>query len=136
MTGWLPHRPDEAGLDGERTTLFLPDRSRAEQRRAWRVRAAEYRARALAELVFGDDVPTRLTGGSAPPVPGAEGDGGSFQGMISLDVPFVDLDVHRHRERLFRAWAARDPVLSRVPLVFVFRPRPAAVGDRAGGTVG
>jgi len=108
----------------------------AKQRRAWRVRAAEYQARALAELVFGDDVPTHLTGGPAALVPGAEGDAGGFQGMVSLDVPFVDLDVHRHRERLFRAWAARDPLLSRLPLVFVFRPRPAAVGDRTGGTVG
>jgi len=135
MTTWLPHRPDEAGVDAERTTLFLPQRSRSEQRRAWRVRAAEYRARALAELVFGGDVPTRLTGGPAGPMRGGPDETGGFQGMVSLDVPFVDLDVHRRRERLFRASAARDPVLSRVPLVFVFRPRPVSADARKGETV-
>lgn len=134
MTAWLPHRPDEAAVDGERTTLFLPERSRAEQRRAWRVRAAAYRARALAEIVFGDDVPTRLSGGPAGPMPEDPPGAGGFQGMVSLDVPFVDLGVHRRRERLFRAWAERDPLLSRVPLVFVFRPRPASEA-RQGETV-
>jgi hypothetical protein len=43
--------------------------------------------------------------------------------MLELEVPFVDPEQHFRRERLFRSWASRDPVLGQVSLLFVFRPR-------------
>ena len=75
------------------------------------MRAAEWRARELAETVFGRVAGASLLGLRL---------GGELRGLLHLEVPFVDLDVHRDRERRFLAAAADDPILTQVPLVYVF----------------
>jgi hypothetical protein len=45
---------------------------------------------------------------------------GPFRGLLHLDVPFRDLAEHQARERCFLSAAAQDPVIARVPFVFVF----------------
>jgi hypothetical protein len=44
---------------------------------------------------------------------------GDIRGLLCLDVPFDDLEAHRTRESAFLASAAADPLLSRIPLVYV-----------------
>ena len=39
-----------------------------------------------------------------------------------LEVPFTDLQTHRSREDRFLAAVDSDPVLSRVPLVYILGP--------------
>ena len=82
---------------------------------AWRVRSAQWRAVALAEAAFGRGVIGRLAG---------RGGLDRFKGLLTLSVPFRDLADHRYREALFLTWTSQDPVLSRVPFVFVFQPEP------------
>jgi hypothetical protein len=50
----------------------------------------------------------------------------SFRGLLSVTVPFRSLADHRAREHLFLSWASRDPILARVPLIFVFDPAPVS----------
>ncbi len=87
--------------------------SPAEQRARWEVRAAQWRARELAEHAFGSVSSMGLTG--------IRGDG-PLRGLLRLDVPFSDLELHRRREAVFLEAAHADPVLSVVPLVFVIAP--------------
>jgi hypothetical protein len=47
---------------------------------------------------------------------------GPARGVLVLSVPFSDLERHRVREGRFMAAAAADPVLGRVPLLYVFGP--------------
>ena len=84
-----------------------------ESSRRWEARAAQWRARELAEALFGGEVGARLTRRTSR---------GTFRGLLHLEVPFSDLDSHRSREAAFLACAHMDPVLSRVPLVIVFTP--------------
>src|SRR5690606_132988 len=105
---FLPPAGDEPWTHFVDPTL---DRVRAQRR--WGPRAAQWRARALGEVVFGGDVEARLAGQG----------GGAFRGLLHLDVPFEDLDRHREREALFLAAAGRDPVLAGVPFVYVFGAR-------------
>jgi hypothetical protein len=84
-----------------------------EVRRRWEARSAQWRARELAERIFGGEVEARLLG---------HGVRSSYRGLLHLDVPFTDLDRHRSLEASFLAVAAQDPVLSRVPFVFVLGP--------------
>lgn len=84
-----------------------------ERRRRWEVRAAHWRARALAEEVFHGVVETRLSGLRT---------GGGLRGLLHLDVTFRDLDDHREAEARFLAAAGADPLLSTVPLVYVVGP--------------
>lgn len=125
MSEWFPFA--DAGRTGhdepEHTEYVDPTRALEETRRRWEVRSAQWRARALAEAIFGGDVRVRLQGAGAAR--------GLLRGMLHMDVPFDDLDVHRWRERVFRACAADDPLLARVPLVYVFRPRMAGTPHRA-----
>jgi hypothetical protein len=108
--GALPeHEPTEA------TDPFL---ARRVERRPWELRSAQYRAWSLAELAFGDEVQVRLVG--RPGYPG-------FRGLLYLTVPFADLYDHELRQARFLEWAGLDPVLQRVPLVFVFEPNPVVV---------
>jgi hypothetical protein len=44
---------------------------------------------------------------------------GDIRGLFVLDVPFQDLEAHRAREAKFLALTAGDPLLVRVPLVYV-----------------
>jgi hypothetical protein len=84
-----------------------------EARLRWETRTAQWRARELAESIFGGEVTARLSGHTAR---------STFRGLLHLDVPFTSLERHRSLETIFLAVAARDPVLSRVPLVFVLGP--------------
>jgi hypothetical protein len=94
---------------------------RVSSRRRWSIRAAQWRALELAREVFGDAA-ARLEG--FPPR-------GAFEGMVHLSVPFQDLETHSHLEARFSGLAGRDELLSRVPLVFVFEPRPEAAAREA-----
>lgn len=82
-----------------------------------RLRAAAWRALELARAVFGPGVSLRLR-----PAAGR----GGFGGLLHLDVPFDDLSDHRLREDVFTACAGIDPLLSRIHMVYVFNPVPAA----------
>jgi hypothetical protein len=87
--------------------------------RPWELRSAQYRARWFAEMAFGADVQASLAGRPGYP---------SFRGLLYLRVPFRDLEDHERRQSLFLTWAGHDPLLARVPLVFVFEPCPVSVG--------
>ena len=87
--------------------------SPSEQRKRWEVRAAQWRARELAQLVFGDVSDMGLSG-----IRG----GGEMRGLLRLDVPFDDLCKHHDREARFMAAVLTDPVLSAVPLLYVIGP--------------
>ena len=87
--------------------------SPSEQRNRWEVRAAQWRARELAQLVFGDVSDMGLSG-----IRG----GGEMRGLLRLDVPFDDLCKHHDREARFMAAVLNDPLLSAVPLLYVIGP--------------
>lgn len=112
MSELFPRRPPADATEAEPLETVDPRRERERQR--WELPTARWRARELAEAVFGGEVRVTPSGGSAL----------SFRGLLTMEVPFRDLDDHRAREGIFVACAGRDPVLSRVPVVFVFEPRP------------
>lgn len=99
--------------DHEHPRLLQRPLSPAERRARWEVRAAQWRARELAELVFGEVASSSLIGLRPH---------GPLRGLLELEVPFEGLETHREREARFMAAAQVDPVLARVPLVFVFAP--------------
>jgi hypothetical protein len=102
---WLPE-PEHPGLQQRPLTD-------AERRARWEVRAAQWRARELAEIVFGRVTESALVGAKA---------GGTLRGLLRLRVPFGDLRQHRAREARFMAAVAADPVLAHVRLVYVIGP--------------
>lgn len=112
-----PHLP--SGDDFE--NMELVDRSLAEReaRSHWMLQTARWRARELAEAIFGEEVPVRV----AQTAPSATGPY-AYRALVKLAVPFRDLEHHRSLERIFTACAAADPVLSGVPLIYVFDPDP------------
>ena len=116
MSAFLP--PNSPGADTEPDHPRLQERplSRAEEKARWEVRAAQWRARELAESVFGAVSDTGLTSVRSS---------GPLRGLMRLQVPFHDLDVHRAREARFLAAVESDPILSDVRLVYVFGPDPA-----------
>lgn len=81
------------------------------ERVRWERRSGEWAALDLARAVFGRETSVRLEGYGAR---------GPFRGMVTLRVPFRELDEHRLRERVFRTLVGRDPVLAQVPMIFVF----------------
>ena len=85
------------------------------EKRPWELRSAQWRAWAIAEIAFGSSVEVSLAGRPGYP---------DFRGLLFLRVPFLDLADHESRQDLFLSWAGADPVLSRVPLVFIFEPQP------------
>lgn len=109
--------PRGRDLSGEpQGTVHLdPLLERLLERRPWEVRSAQWRAWQLAEMAFGKGVEATLTG---------RGGDDTFRGILNLSVPFRTMDDHRRREAAFLAWAHEDPILSRVPLVFIFHPDP------------
>ena len=109
---WVPAGGE--GGDGLEPTSHLDPRLDREVRRRWEVRAAEWRAVFLAELVFDGPVVPRLAGGS----------GMGFRALLELEVPFDDLEAHREAEARFLAAAGRDPLLGDFPMVVLFAPRP------------
>lgn len=80
----------------------------------WEVRAAQYRAHELALESFGAPVRMHLMGMRTR---------GAMRGLLEMGVPFRDLPGHRAREARFMAAVGADPILSRVPLVYVLGPR-------------
>lgn len=114
MSAFLP--PSGHGPSGEpdHPKLLQRDLEVDELRARWAVRAAQWRARELAEAVFGDGVESSLVGMRPA---------GPARGLLLLDVPFRDVETHRAGEARFLAAADDDPVLSQVPLVYVFGPR-------------
>lgn len=128
MNELVPRPPLLPGGDPERTEHLDPNREIRESRYRWTLQSARWRARELAETIFDGEVAVRLQSESL----GAGAAGGfPFRGLLHLDVPFHDLELHRVRERIFTACAGDDPVLSRVPFLFVFNPDPDRVADRS-----
>lgn len=114
MSAFLPALPPGADPDRDAPRLQQRPLTPAERRARWEVRAAQWRARELAERVFGDVLAMGMTGIRAD---------GPLRGLMRLDVPFDDLDDHRVREERFLAAAETDPVLANVRLVYVFGGR-------------
>lgn len=110
-------RPGHQGMDGEKEGMVHLDPllSRRLETRPWEVWTAHWRAWDLAEMVFGEGVRAELTG---------HGGFHPFRGILSLTVPFKEMEDHRRRERIFLSWSMADPLLSRVPFVFIFQPEP------------
>jgi len=117
MSAFLPNRVSQGTAEPDHPKLQQEPNSPAEQRARWQVRAAQWRAHELAHLVFGSVLGMGLIG-MRP--------GGEMRGLLRLDVPFEDLDVHRDREARFMAAVATDPVLSSVSLLYVIGPSDAA----------
>ena len=114
MSAFLPPFADGPEPDPEKREHLDHVLDVEERRRRWEVRAAHWRARALAEEVFEGEVETSLVGLRT---------GGDLRGLLRVDVPFRDLEEHRAAEARFLAAAGGDPLLSTVPLVFVVGPR-------------
>jgi hypothetical protein len=101
--------------DPETSESIDPFLARRVERKPWELRAAQWQAWHLAEMAFGEDVEVSLVGRPGFP---------SFRGLLYISVPFADLGEHNRRQSLFLSWAGEDPVLRRVPLIFVFEPNP------------
>ena len=99
--------------DDHEPWIFFTDPTSLEvhQRNRWQAHAAQWRARALAEVVFEGDVDACLAG---------QGVRGPFRGLLHSDVPFRGFAEHREREGRFLAAAGRDLLLTRIPFLFVF----------------
>jgi hypothetical protein len=108
--------PESAGArwaEPDHPRLLQRPLSVAERRARWEVRAAQWRARELAEAVFGDVTESALM--SLRP-------DGPLRGLLRLAVPFADLGSFRDLEARFLAAVGTDPVLTRIPLVYVVAP--------------
>jgi hypothetical protein len=110
----FPTGSEHLAPEPERTTYVDPMLGEQSASWRWEARAAQWRARELAESVFGGEVTARLTGRAGRQ---------AFRGLLYLDVPFRDLATHRSLEAVFLSCAAKDPILARIPLVFVMGPR-------------
>ena len=113
MTPFFPRMAGGHGPEPDHPQLHQRPLSRAEMRRRWEVRAAQWRARELAEWVFGGVSDMGLIGMRPD---------GPMRGLLRLDVPFDDPAAHRDREARFMAAVHADPLLSTVPLVYVIGP--------------
>ena len=113
MRGFLPLGARGGPPEPEHPSLQQRPLTEAEQRGRWEVRAAQWRARAIAELVFGPVAESSLVGAKAS---------GALRGLLRLRVPLAGLQQHREREARFLAAVEADPVLAHVPLVYVIGP--------------
>lgn len=113
MTAFPSSSPAGHGPEPDQPTLRQRPLSPAEMRARWEVRAAQWRARELAEVVFGSVTSMGMSG--------IRGEG-RLRGLLRLDVPFADLEEHRQREARFLSAVEADPVLSGVRLVYVIGP--------------
>jgi hypothetical protein len=128
MNELFPKPAVSPGADPEDTEFLDPFLEVREERQRWTLQAVRWRSRELAEAIFGEDVPVSVEPGpvgSAVPL--------VFRGLLRLSVPFEGLAHHRARERLFIACAADDPVLSTIPMLYVFDPDPLRVGSGVSG---
>lgn len=123
MTPLIPSRPSPDPGGAAPHGMLDPRMDRETQRARWAVQAARWRTEELARIAFGSGVEVRMEGS-----PGRPG----LQGLIHLQVPFLDLDDHRAREAIFLGWVGADELLQAVPLLFVFGvgsiPDPSAPG--------
>lgn len=113
MSAFLPDQGRGAPTDPDHPQLLERTLDREEQQSRWAVRAAQWRARELAEIVFGAVAESSLRGLRTK---------GPARGLLLLRVPFEDLASHQAREARFMAAAEADPVLGQIPLVYVFGP--------------
>ncbi len=116
MKALLPQGPHGSSPEPDHPRLHQQPFSLAERRARWEVRAAQWRAREIAEIVFG--------GVSESSLVSLRSDG-PLRGLLRLEVPFLELGVHRARESRFLAAVESDPVLARIPLVYVIGPESA-----------
>ena len=114
---WFPPSP-AGGLEPERdhTTLRQRPLHIDERRARWLVRAAQWRARELAEMAFGSVSDTALIGLRTD---------GPMRGVLRMDVPFSTLEDHQRRESVFHASIQNDAVLAEVPLIYILGPDAA-----------
>ena len=117
MTAFLPRGASDAQVQPDHPVLRQRPLTPAEARARWEVRAAQWRARELAEAVFGEVGAMKLTGLRAD---------GPLRGLLRLDVAFRGLRDHREKEARFLAAVDADPLLSNVRLIYVIGPD---VGD-------
>ena len=97
----------------EHLRLYLQSSEPAERQARREVRAAAWRAREIAEVVFGRVSESSLVGLRSD---------GPLRGLMRLDVPFVNLRVHEDRQAQFMAAVDLDPILERVGLVYAIGP--------------
>lgn len=113
MSAFLPASARGGLPEPEHPSLQQRPLTDAERRARWEVRAAQWRAREIAEAVFGRVGESALFGAKA---------GGVLRGLLRLRVPFTDLGDHRDREARFLAAVDADPVLAHIRLVYVIGP--------------
>jgi hypothetical protein len=113
MSAFLPGSARGGLPEPEHPRLQQRPLTDSERRARWEVRAAQWRARAIAEAVFGRVGESALLGAKAS---------GTLRGLLRLAVPFSDLHEHRERESRFLAAVDADPVLTHIRLVYVFGP--------------
>lgn len=113
MSALIPNYLEQNNFSSDHPRLKERPDSPAEQRKRWEVRAAQWRAHELAQLVFGGVSNMGLSGMRRS---------GGMRGLLRLDVPFDDLTKHRDREARFMAAVSIDPLLSVVPLLYVIGP--------------
>lgn len=113
MTAFLPRIAVPLEDDGPYATQLERSLFIEERLQRWEVRAAQWRAHELAQSAFGAGVHMSMTGLRH---------NGSLRGLLRLDVPFEDLETHLDREARFMASVSLDPVLTRVPLLYVVGP--------------
>lgn len=109
----VPQTPRSHGPEPAHPSWSDRSLTQEERRGRWGVQAAHFRARELAEDVFDGPVRTGLLGVRST---------GPMRAILRIDVPFSGLDRHHELERRFLERAHLDPVLSRVPLVYVLGP--------------
>lgn len=113
MSAFMPVPASAVDPDADHPVLRQRPLSPAEARSRWEVRAAQWRAVALAELIFGSVTDVGVSGFRSD---------GPIRGLLRLAVPFAEIGAHRARQARFLAAAAADPILSRVPFVYVIGP--------------
>jgi hypothetical protein len=113
MSAFLPEAFHDRSDASDYPRLQQRPLSPAEQRARWAVRAAQFRAHEIAESIFGRVRSSSLLGLRAA---------GPQRGLLEMRVPFDGLEAQLAREASFLAAAREDPILARVPLVYVFAP--------------
>lgn len=113
MSAFLPARSAGASPETDHPVLRQRPLTPAEARSRWEIRAAQWRAVELAELIFGSVTDVGMSGFRSD---------GPIRGLLRLAVPVGELSAHQARQARFLAAADADPVLSRVPFVYVIGP--------------
>ena len=113
MNEFVPSKSFGDLPESEQFRLQMQTSEFAERRARKEVRAATWRAREIAEVVFGRVIQSSLVGLRLD---------GRLRGLMRLDVPFVDLHAHEDRQAQFIAAVNLDPILKRVSFVYVIGP--------------